>query len=392
MASALGNNNFVQTFQNYAMQQMAQNARMSQSQGSGSQYNQSAPSKDTSGNLVEVDPFVPTPDLGWLAHGQICEDAARNVGFKGRIVSRQMGSDDPADIKQRQQGVATMNNADPKQTKQQFLHGFDQVNISSEASLLKSTTGQLQDLKKAGTNHSAVNISMGSSKASLSTDRIQQAADAFAASHQTGHLNALASNYAKAFNVDTDKLMGDDKKASAKEWAKLDQGIINRVNSGLNGSSEVKQAKGNYDEAVQSMDPLKNSVVVAGEESGQVQGLARAEHLQLPKDFYDNALSDKDNITVSAAGSQKHPHSTNASAYVNRSSNTAVFADGQQDGYQGTSFAAPRVAAMAATLQKQHPEMSNAEVRQQIQQMTVQGNDQGRPISVLTDSNIRKSM
>jgi len=87
--------------------------------------------------------------------------------------------------------------------------------------------------------------------------------------------------------------------------------------------------------------------------------------LKVPADSYNNPLScDKRIVTVGATHNVGEAAGTPeaASAYTGSDPNTVMFADSTLGDIEGTSFAAPKVAAAIAGLHKDMPDAPNESV------------------------------
>lgn len=329
-------------------------------------------------------------------HGELVAKSAQETGFKGSVVGQQVTN--PTTRVDALYSTST--------STEDFNKAFKQQIIDMRKNPLESATKTMHALDKQGVKNSALNLSQGGSKASTVDHFYSSMRRAWAPederSHSGEYLNrkgkGLLTNFAKANGLDEAKLLSKDPKVYGPERAKLQEALINQVQDTVNGSKEVKKAQSDYDTAVKAFESRNNSVVVAGENDGNLVGTFRKDlgghkaGLTVNKNFFDNPLANDQTTIVGALNDQ----GTKAS-YSTRSSLPEIYANGRVDTDQwgsyteGTSFSAPRVAALMARIHEKNPHLTSQQVEDQvIQTMTKPQGEGKKQIRVLDRSVFEK--
>ena len=324
------------------------------------------------GSLIVVDQFQPAMPImtgfgggfsqpAETPHGQLVKASAEDAGFKGNLVPSPNDihfTDNPFETRNRQLAFLMMQkDIKPEEYKSMLGERAEVAQIS----LLHKTSERLQGLTEAGTKNSAVNFSQGSSKASS------------VMSAYTGALMSPESldNAARAFGLSSEKLSSQDPKVSGPERAKLHQGMTDLISQRLDSSKPLQLSRQNYDKSVRDFESHNNSVVVSAGNEGDVAASLKQDAgghgIRVPKDFEDNILV---NSQVTAVGAlEGEGKASKVAAYSSRIAEVDVYAKGTitdplspDRPTQGTSFAAPRVAAAMATLHGKNPTMTSAQV------------------------------
>jgi len=326
--------------------------------------NDKLPGPDESGSVVDLDffeasrPTDPNSDPG-IEHGDLTKATMRGEGFTGHVSRRSVphGVDDDIAAGARIAMSQASNKSD-------YFNALDSSIKSDQTGFLKDVTKSLQQVDRAGTKDSVVNISQGLGKS-------REVSNLMMAAMQDPD---MLQNTTSAFGVKKDDFLSSDKKVSGKARATVMQGLVDRVNRDTDGNPEIAKAKSQYDQTVQNLADKRVFVAVAaGNEGTSVQDMVgskkAAETVQTPDDYYTNPLSNSNTDTIgSVEGSRQNPTQMTAQAYSNPSPGVTQYANGREytRNEQGTSFATPRYSSVESSLLKLYPNASHDEIRQMI--------------------------
>ena len=301
-------------------------------------------------------------------HGENVARSAQDYGFKGPVV----GENDTTPNKFNKELV------DPSIGAEEFRTTFRGEIEGSRIETLDSATKTMRTLEKQGVTHSALNLSQGASKAStvqtyyesmrLAWEPHNDHGD-YSKTYQNERGKKLLHNFAKAYDLDEKKLLSSDPKVFGPERARLQKILVGEVQNTVNGSDRIRSAQSSYDATVTSFEKNHNSVVVAGENDGQLPSLmkkdlgGKAQRPTINRDFFDNPLANSETTVVGAVnrkGTAKAKYSTNSKLPEVYADGSVAMGNGVFE--QGTSFAAPRTAAAIAKLHKMNPHLSSQQV------------------------------
>lgn len=328
------------------------------------------------GTLIIADFFQPSNDPVY-SHGEMVNISARRDGFQGpvRTLAQPNGT-------QRVESANLAKNAlfNPKLTPEQSRNAVAFYAKNQALDVLESQTRMVDSASASGAKNSVLNLSMGGSVAQTTGNLYVLASGAWDPKEtqkvRDGCL-PVAKNLAQAYDLSIAKLTSSDPKISGPERARLQAALAGNISGSLAKDAEVTKAEKTFATAVGRFESQKNSVVISSGNEGDIQEQMQkdAHGYQakgLPKDFETNYL-DTPNATMvgatrwfkTSAGPQER-----VAAYSNVNSGVDIYASGsldlKKDGKGadtfGTSFAAPRVAAMMASLHKANPNMSSAQI------------------------------
>lgn len=366
---------FSALFQNESMLQMQQQmAAQARRFSVGPDPNQSKP---TPGSLIIADYFTPSNPNDTFAHGEIVGMSARQNGFRGPVFTLDQAS---VDISGSSQAIAFAEQAitNPESSPEDILRAISTRTAAQSVSLVEQQTQMVRNATASGAKNSALNISMGQSKAGLSSELYSHATGAWnpeASREDREYGTTVAGNYAKAYGLNLESLQSSDPAVSGPERAKLQQSLIGHVDHAVENSSRMKEAQRNWTTEVRRFESGNNSVVIsAGNDGNAAEQMikdAAGSPVMAPRDFQKNFLEIPEVTTVGATrwvNSENGPVEQSAN-YSSRSAGIDIFASGSvdYDGDQkadnwGTSFSAPRVASTMAELHRQNPTMTSAQV------------------------------
>jgi hypothetical protein len=332
------------------------------------------------GSLYLNDTFIPSSPLATLTtsgltHGNIVAGAARGTGFHGPIVGSDRSSSGPGPL-DRQTMAHQADYSTPGRTRAQTIADLKAYAGTSAASLLAQETGYLNRLTQSGANHSAANLSQGVSKSSTVMDLYKQMMPALRLnrdenSPEFARANGMMQNVARAAGLDESKLRSPDERVRNAERGRMTQFLINQVSQGMDSSPALATARRNYNTAVHNFEARQNSVVVSAGNEGTLFNDLREVHgnyrLSAPSDFSRNIL--QNNEVTSVGATELRNGQERRASYTSNSPGIDIYAAGGtgirgRNGSEidGTSFAAPQVAATMAELHRRNPNMGSAQI------------------------------
>lgn len=377
---------------------MSQNGSAGQSGGTEIQGTQgNLPNQ--AGTLYVNDTF--TPWGAEVPHGTYVVGAARQQGFRGHIVGTNRSASGPGPV-DRQAMAHETDLQTPGRSTRQTIADLRAWAGTNAASLLEQESNHLDRLTRSGAHNSAVNMSQGQSKASNVEQLYLKLMPALRLNRNENDprfagANAMLENIASAAGLDMQKLRSSDEKVRNAERGRMTQFLINQVSAGMDSNPTLAASRQRWNTSVRNFEARHNSVVIsAGNEGRSLSDLMEAHggyRLSAPSDFSRNVLQ---NNAVTSVGSTRQGSTTgnvNRAEYTSNSNGIDVYANGGTGYYQGngqevdgTSFAAPRVAAMMAELHRRNPNMSSAQVENLVQQQLSRNTtDRGTRMFVLDD-------
>ena len=339
------------------------------------QYKSATP--DNSSHALKIyDTFEPSRqgDTWVPGHGAHVAEAARSSGFQGSIVAQENQTADNV-IKAL---VMTRNQmAVPGQTSEQVLGLLDQhVQFGSQALMLKAAQSLTEDTK-AGVTGGVTNFSLAAAPSGDAdqlyndktlVDRFDEAGFwKYIGQGDTGQ-RCKVNNLARAWNIDPGHLTSPDPAVYGPARAKFQQKLIDRVHQAQQ-SKAVQDVHKFYGQAVDAYESKGNSVVVAAGNEGFLLDQMKIDNggqaLTAPKNFEKNVLATPSTTVVGASGVRGFDAGGkpfySPAPYSNRDGVT-IYASGDLPSGQGTSYAAPRVAALMTELHQTYPGLSSAQI------------------------------
>ena len=258
-------------------------------------------------------------------------------------------------------------------------------------SFLDDQAGYLEKLNKADVKNSAVNFSLGDSKAAQSERLYFNVLEGLGSDNKQ-----LGDNYARAFGVNMHNMGSSDPEVQRAEDAKLQQSVVDFVSGSVDGSKPIGESRTRWNQAVQRFEGNRNSVVISSGNEGsveeQLEGFTGNRQLELPRDFEKNFLENDQVTTVGATDTAGL-----RADYSNESGGVDVYANGTlssgvegQEPVNGTSFASPRVGVTMAELHRLNPNFTSSQVEHlletQLSRPLQNGNSGAAPV-LRTDAN-----
>ena len=337
---------------------------------------QPATAQNSSHALKIVDSFEPRFEHdNWVpGHGARVAEAARSTGYSGPIVVQQNPMpENLANFLTLSRGQMAL----PDQSSEQVLGLLDQhVQMDSQSLMLQATQSLAQDIQ-AGVTGAVTNFSLGAGS-SGATDNLYRDIRLGWTPPQPGepegsevrrHIGTgLMNNLARAWNIPVTDLTSEDPAVHGPARAKFQQNLIDRVHS-AEQSPDVQKVHKFYGQAVDAYEAKGNSVVISAGNEGFLLDQMKIDNgghsLKAPKDFQKNALATDSTTVVGASGvrdfdAQGKPV-YGVAPYSNQEG-VSVYASGDLPWGQGTSFAAPRVAAKMTELHQAHPRLTSSQI------------------------------
>jgi hypothetical protein len=348
------------------------------------------PAAPEAGTLVIVDHFQGAEAGTKLSHGELAARAAAQVGFQGTVQKLELPAYEHATVEAGQLNASTL----------------DESTVTDDVGRLNSVTSVLNQVADSGLQDGAVSLSQGLSKAkSVETLYLQARAawDPKASSDARERALEVLPDYARMFQLEAGQMTSSNPEVSADERAAFQQKLIDQVSQSMDHSSEFQLARANYCQATARLDQSRVSVVVAAENCGTLLSTMEADaggkQPSLPKDFFDNGLSDAHTLTVGAAASDSvWGSSEHIASYSSPSPQVGLVADGEVSfgvlglggKAWGTSCSAPKVAAVLAQIHHDCPSTSDTEAEARLKtELTQPIPSQNGTIALLTDGKAR---
>lgn len=309
-------------------------------------------------------------------HGVHVARSARRQGFQGRII----GSSNVLSANQNKALAQLTDLSRPNASHADILKNVRGYAENISSGLLDGRSDRLEQLSRGGARNSAVNFSQGESKASTTSALYDAAANSWSQDPRISGIErvrarGVLNNYARAFELDMSKLASSDSKVSGPERLRLQQRLATIVDQTYKTSPVLAASQKRYDQAVDSFESGRNSVVVsAGNEFDFLDKMASdsgGRRIQADESFTHNVL---ENDAVTSVGATRWFQNGDSlkevrAGYSSRGSGVDIYATGslgaanhQKADAFGTSYASPRVAATMAEIHRRNPNMSSAQV------------------------------
>ncbi len=336
-----------------------------------------AQTKPAAGSLFVSDGFRSDQSQP-LDHGDKVVLTAQRDGFRGPVLRQQTFVSPHAHTADISEQKFFQRNADPTVTREAIQgvgRGYALLTLDSKTRAVDSATA-------SGAENSALNLSQGWTNAKAAWRIYNTAAGAWdpkATPEIREGSQIVAQNLAALYDLDTNKLSSENPKIAGPERAKLQQNLMTELENATRGDCQVVSAQTAFRTAVQRFESNRNSVVIAaGNDNEVLSDFKKDAHgytpSNIPKDFNTNFLATPEATMVGATqwfkGQNGSGPTERIASYSNRTGGIDLYASGSvdllKDGNpaetQGTSYAAPRVAAMMASLHRANPNMSSAQI------------------------------
>ena len=318
------------------------------------------PSPELQNNALRiVDSFYSGDPISWSPpHGSIVTAAARATGYQGPLVPEERLRQSENELAATNARIVLCNSQlEPEQSR----WALNVMTLAPTLGLLAETSQSLDRATQAEVHGAVTNFSLGLSPAS-SVERIY----GIVAWERTQGKEYALLNLTKAWGIDYQALTSPDPVVYGPALTSLQQHLIDQVQAAFQNPL-LQAGQQAFRNSVDAYEAKGNSVVVSAGNDGQVLQRLQAENggqpLRSDEGFNRNVLATG---AVTSVGAQ------DANFQIAPYSNTegvSIYACGQLGSDQGTSFAAPRVAAVMTQLHRTHPQWTSREVEIRTEQI-----------------------
>ncbi len=339
-----------------------------------------------------VDNFVAPPlGFGPPPHGRIVDDAMRATGYQGQVEHTPFPFENMTDDVARLSFNAL---SQPGMSAEDTRAALSRYMVNQSNSTLNGAAQVLNQDVRAGVTNSVTNLSYGAGSAVSAQGIYRMAREGWGPpppapppgmdpslpnSPQTRFENSrnMMTNLASAWGIDPAALSSADPAVHGPARQRFQQNLLEQAETSTQDPS-VQGALRNYQRAEQAYTGANNTVVVSAGNWGGLLNEMRQDNgnrpLQVGEKFNSNLLVGANTISVGALDINPQTGAPRVAAYSNTDSRVDLYAYGDIKGAQGTSYAAPRVAAVAQAVRMEMPNASATEVRQRVMQIfTTQG-------------------
>ncbi|MEW6279704.1 MAG: S8 family serine peptidase [Candidatus Eremiobacterota bacterium] len=238
-------------------------------------------------------------------------------------------------------------------TPEQFGDELNRYIVDTQAGMLDSTSDNLAKiLSDPNSKIKTINQSNSQSEAKVAENLYQEA------------------NNNPQFRARLEQELGLPPGASKREFL---QALVNRVDQVSEKSPELKQERARYEKLSAEADRRGITHVVTPGNLGDFARHLEKQGVKVDDDFYRSVLTNEHTLTVGASDDRgtatsrddRPAHFTTPDAGVEVSTNgtnVRMTVDGQQRSQNGTSFAAPQVAAVAAQMKEANPNLTDEQI------------------------------
>ena len=296
-----------------------------------------------------------------VAHGDMVSATARAQGFSGRLLEFNTSAQVFMQHYPAMEKVEQL--WDKAASPQDLREALYLEALNRRCLTLDYISHDLEDYNKSGVKNCALNVSMGTSLASSVQNMLEGRMGPDAKFMGQGY---QSSRFCQAFGLDVERFRSPDPAIAGAETSKLIAHAMALVES-TSQAPELLACKSRYDKAVTGFEQNQNSLVVGASNEGDFKDyLALRTQGQtpppIPAGYAANDLAHP-LATVVGATTGSGPQEKVAD-YSSDYAGVNFYALGETpDAQEGTSFAAPRVAALMAQLRVEHPGASSAQLR-----------------------------
>jgi hypothetical protein len=338
-----------------------------------------------------VDNFVAPPfGMGRPPHGQSVEEAVRATGYQGQVERAQL----PREVMTGDVARLSLEALSrPGMSPQDASAALTRTMINSQNSTINGAAQALNQDVRAGATNAVTNLSYGTGPAAEASHIYRLARQGWEPPPpappnadpnmpnfaQMDHQRSrnLMTNLANAWGIDPAALTNPDPAVNGPARQSFQQNLINQAQNASQHPT-VQGALQNYRRAEESFAANNNTLVVSAGNWGGLLSEMRRDNGDRPLttagNFNDNLLVGRNSISVGSLDINPETGAPQTASYSNADQRVDLYAYGELNGINGTSFAAPRVAAVAQAVRLENPNASATEVRQRVMQIfTTQG-------------------
>ena len=296
-----------------------------------------------------------------VAHGDMVSATARAQGFSGRLLEFNTSP------KVFQQHYPTMEKVgelwDKAASPQDLRQALYLDALSHRLLTMDYISHDLEDFTQNGVKNCVLNVSLGSSLAGTVQTLLESRMGPKAKFMGQGY---QSSRFCQAFGLDVERFRSPDPAIAGAETSKLIAHVMALVES-TSQAPEFVASQSRYDQAVTGFEHNQNSLIVSASNEGEFKDYLAMRTQgqtppQIPAGYAANDLAHPLATVVGAttgSGAQER-----VADYSSDYAGVNFYALGETpDAQEGTSFAAPRVAAIMAQLRVEHPQASSAQLR-----------------------------
>lgn len=326
-----------------------------------SHFNPRPPLSPPPGSVIVTDNFYRETNSNASSHGLRVASTVVAAGFPGAVVANQKQDlKHPGSLMiQSALGSASFD----KNTTMSLLSTLVDLDVSTT---LDSYSAELYEGLQMGEFNSVRNFSSGISKSTVVEGIFSGALAQYESDDPQlkARGQTTLDNFARAYDLSFDALTSGDRQTRVREKARLFTGLAQTVSETIDHSPNIAWSRQRFRGMVRAYESRNNSVVLAAGNHGRMRELAGEFGITLPQDVDISLLAVNEVTVVGAAGD------SGIADYSSRYSQVDIYADGDSvdplsgESSSGTSYAAPRVAAVMASLHALYPQATSEEVEE----------------------------
>lgn len=334
-------------------------------------------SRKRPGNLWVVDHFQMPPSMGIPGALSVVEHQCLKDchGTQVASIARQTVSHLPVVCVKGERewwaekhNFAWVQNWNQDRTPEALLQALKQRILTHRKSALESRTEVLRKMAEASVCQSVVNLSSGCGLAGTIAAFLGRTS--YDPEDPEERKSALRERtlLGLALGLDVERLCCENPNVSRPEKARMFQKLVDLSVEG-DSNPELIQAKRAYDQACAGLVANHNSIVVAAGNEQDLPAILSdytGAELRLPPDFLLNDLTNSHTVAVGAT--QDSAPGSPMAEYSCRYPGVRFFASGQGPHGEGTSLAAPRIAAVLANIHRDHPDWDSSQCQDYLRQ------------------------
>ena len=298
-------------------------------------------------------------------HGEMVQQAAREIGFQGPIVAIESDWNlSSEELNRRYAHVEPWLN--DQTTPEQLSETLDNRLVARRVNPLDLFSANLAALAEAGVKSSVVNISAGTSQAcSLESEFNSMFPDHEDPDKSVELGQPQRIKMALAMGIPKERIESEDPAVFGPLLDEVLVKLTERIAQADQAPAYI-QAKENYDTATMLLVGQGNSVVVAsgneGETAQTTTSFLLSGTLPINDQFQVNDLTNRHTVIVGAMDKDK------LAEYSCSYPSVRFYAQGGVDGKNGTSFATPRLGAVLAQLHADNPAARSTQLQRKLSQ------------------------
>ena len=325
------------------------------------------------GSLVISDVFTSSE-----SHGVEVAKAAWSIGFQGSVFYQQAQNEPTGELQAAYQALGSLAESElkPEESKQ----ALETYALGPPLHMLTTGVDEVRRASLSGMKNSVLNLSSGTCKAQIAGDLYRIVSGAWKQPDEQS-LNVV-NNISRLFGLEKSRLLSETPEEANLERQKLQQSLIDSVDSAWRNEPRINEERGKFQKAVKELEANNNSVVIAAGNEGLIKpgfefetGLA----VTVPQDFEENVLECPDVTAVGATiilDGQEAPARYSSEwlgvdVYTSGDTQPGQEFDERQGLGHGSSLAAPRVGAVMARLHGENNELTSLQVENELRGLSI---------------------